>query len=256
MEYPHSFSTISYAKWHNYYFPEDKSITSKLENLIDTLENNSKEDILFLIKFIKFQIESLSGNNFDTTTYSSPIFQADFVESDAYKNLFKRPSSILNKLYRKNKNSKDINLSKLKIEITDLIRTSVTGDTLFSCEKLARKFKEIKFENKIIQEEFDKHIDTIDIEPELKMEAGYFAYHILFRFKNSNIVELQIHSKIFEKWRELSHVLYDKIRLSPNTEQKLGSKEVRLISLGHLFHLAECELNRLEQEWNDDNSQN
>lgn len=80
------------------------------------------------------------------------------------------------------------------------------------------------------------------------MASGYFAYHGLIKFKSGLLVELQIYSSLTNNWRKLSHKLYEKVRLNPKKNIDFGTSEARLISLGHLFHLVECELKRLEEE--------
>ena len=89
----------------------------------------------------------------------------------------------------------------------------------------------------------------------MKMASGYFAYHILITFSDNIIIEVQIFSSIIKKWRELSHTLYEITRVN-QLNPEFGSKESRLISLGHLFHLAECEIERLQQEFNNISQKN
>jgi hypothetical protein len=57
-----------------------------------------------------------------------------------------------------------------------------------------------------------------------------------------------MYSALMSEWRKLSHLLYERVRLEPIPQHEFGSKESRLISLGHALHLAECEIQRLRQE--------
>ena len=81
------------------------------------------------------------------------------------------------------------------------------------------------------------------------MESGYFAYHGLVHFRNGLVVEVQIHSDLMKQWRKLSHALYELARAELIRTYEFNSKESRLISLGHLLHLAECQLQQLRQEF-------
>ena len=51
------------------------------------------------------------------------------------------------------------------------------------------------------------------------------------------------------QWRKLSHALYELARVKPIEKHEFNSKESRLISLGHLLHLAECQLQTLREEF-------
>jgi len=46
----------------------------------------------------------------------------------------------------------------------------------------------------------------------------------------------------------MSHKLYEKTRIGSSAYMVPGAPESRLISLGHMLHLAECELDRLTNE--------
>ena len=77
----------------------------------------------------------------------------------------------------------------------------------------------------------------------MKMASGYFAYHGIIEFNSGITIEVQIYSSLMSSWSKLSHKLYEKARIrTKNKELDFGTTETRLISLGHLLHLAECEL--------------
>ena len=83
----------------------------------------------------------------------------------------------------------------------------------------------------------------------MKMESGYFAYHGEVRFRTGLIVEVQIYSELMRQWRRLSHVHYELARVESKQRHEFNSKESRLVSLGHLLHVAECELQQLAEEF-------
>jgi ppGpp synthetase/RelA/SpoT-type nucleotidyltranferase len=91
-------------------------------------------------------------------------------------------------------------------------------------------------------------IQDIRIDEEAKPSSGYFAYHCQVTLDGGNTVEVQIYSSISEAWRSISHRLYEKSRIGVSPYLAPGSSEARLISLGHLLHLAENELDRLMRE--------
>jgi len=259
-DFPQIFERRVYLNWHNSKFSEDKPFGAKLEDFMEKKKVSSYDDIIFLRRLITYSIKYVSDkqnvNNDLEIKFTSPILIDNFkLGCPEYNDLFKRPISILNKLWRKNKKDHSISLTNLNERITDLIRTRIIGDTLFSCELIANYFNNIIIEDDSFQSDYNTKIMNISVEPEIKMEAGYFAFHLLVQFYSGNIIELQINSSIFEKWRSLSHLLYDKIRLEPISEFQLGTKESRLISLGHLFHIAECELDRLQKELREEGSE-
>jgi ppGpp synthetase/RelA/SpoT-type nucleotidyltranferase len=100
-----------------------------------------------------------------------------------------------------------------------------------------------------VRKAFNGSIASIHFGPEMKMESGYFAYHGLVRFKSGLVVEVQIYSELMRQWRRLSHSLYERARVEGIQKYEFNSKESRLISLGHLLHLAECQLEQLGQEY-------
>lgn len=83
----------------------------------------------------------------------------------------------------------------------------------------------------------------------MKMESGYFAYHGEVCFKGGLIVEVQIYSELMRQWRRRSHVYYERARVEGKQKHEFDSKESRLVSLGHLLHVAECELHKLAEEF-------
>jgi ppGpp synthetase/RelA/SpoT-type nucleotidyltranferase len=244
LDFPEKYRSADYVKWHHSREPGDKDLPDKIERLLTELKTKSGDDLKLLNELLNYffdyaKTEYKTAKNEETT-----FGKADNVD-------FKEPSSIINKLWRNFRSKgKFIKFAEIQKEISDLIRTEVFGDTLTSCRFLAEKIKLENVGEKDLKEKCQKAISEISFEPEMKMASGYFAYHILFKFKSGIIVEVQIFSAIIQKWRKLSHRLY-KIARNQSTDHKFGAKESRLVSLGHLFHLAECEIERLQDEFNE-----
>ena len=244
MEFPQKYHSANYVKWHHSKEPGDIDLPTKIDELRVSLRKDAEEDLKLLSElfsyFFEYAKKEYKTSKNEDTTYET----ADSVD-------FKETSSILNKLWRNCKNkSKFIKFSDIKTEITDLIRTEIVSDTLTSCRFLAERIKIENIYNAELKGKCEKAITDISFEQEMKMGSGYFAYHILFRFANGNTIEVQIYSAIIQKWRKLSHTLY-KIARNENVGHEFGTRESRLVSLGHLFHLAECEIERLQQEFNE-----
>lgn len=173
---------------------------------------------------------------------------------DAYeKKLFKSVDSIIEKIWRKNSTSKDCLIKSIDFpnRITDLIRTSVICPTLFHAKEFAirlRNWREYIRDNNDSETADYSLIHDIRIDEEAKPSSGYFAYHCQVTLADGYTVEVQVYSSISEAWRSISHRLYEKSRIGVGPYLAPGSSEARLISLGHLLHLAENELDRLMQE--------
>jgi ppGpp synthetase/RelA/SpoT-type nucleotidyltranferase len=168
-----------------------------------------------------------------------------------YDQLFKSAPSIVNKLWRKNRDATTAHLGNIQQNITDLVRTDISATTLDSAEFLASCMNALPgiIYGPEVKKAFDDAIGSISFGPEMKMESGYFAYHGLVHFKTGLVVEVQIYSDLMKQWRKLSHALYELARVEPIRQHEFNSKESRLISLGHLLHLAECQLQQLRQEF-------
>lgn len=244
MEFPEEFNFGEYCKWHNFHFPSDKSLAENLENFREAYFLCAESDIKTLKEYLlecKVELEqAYPGMILFSTIFSLP--ENNITQSQEYLKLFKEPTSIANKLWRKNRSSKSVCLANIEENILDLVRGSVSVNSLESCNILANHFKAKRKRKKY------SSITSIVVEPEMKMNSGYFAYHIMIKFKSGRHFELQVYSQIVEKWRSLSHAIYKSSRLAPIERHINNTIESRIISLGHLFHLAECELARIEKE--------
>ncbi|HAX9753986.1 TPA: hypothetical protein JS190_003632, partial [Escherichia coli] len=143
-----------------------------------------------------------------------------------------------------------VKTTNIKENIKDLARSSV----ILSTHKFANDFSKAlpnwreKLEwNHVALDDFSNIIE-IKVEQEAKMASGYFAYHADVIYDDGFHVEIQIYSQLNEVWRGLSHKLYEKTRLQQDVEYGHGTSASRLVSLGHLLHLAECEAERLQKE--------
>lgn len=268
MSFPKQFDETKYVNWHNSKWPTKFGLRADLEKFRGDLMKSALKDLTFLSKLFAHYIKIAekeykarqTRNNPLSAEYSSPLGSAvGHPDSSSYNLLFKSPGSIIDKLWRKNKdeNSKRgpqkkdfVTLKNLQTRMTDLIRTEIIGGSLDVCKELSQKFGNNNISDPSLKKQFTTRIKKIDVEPEMKMDKGYFAYHILVHFKSGLIVEVQIYSATIKKWRKLSHILYENSRLFGSKKPEFNSKESRLISLGHLFHLAECEIKVLEDELN------
>jgi len=257
MKYPRKYDKAEYIAWHENKYKRDKGLEKKLELFRDELKESSMNDLIFISNIIQ-SVSSMAANEFKVqhgvyleTEFPLLKILTTKKATIEYDLLFKSTDSIINKLWRKNKEGDDVELSNIKEHITDLVRTEIITPTLDTCRFLAARLERhnIYFPDKKQEQEFKDKIRNISFEPEMKMASGYFAYHGQVEFINGLIIEIQIYSGLMKSWRKLSHRLYEKVRVR-TTEKQLdyGTTETRMISLGHLLHLAECELTRLDNE--------
>lgn len=256
--FPETFDKKQYIAWHESYFKNDTNLLEKIEGLRETLKTNLKNDLKFIAELLYYLIPSYNKEyklHYETDLdFHIPLADIDDYDkkmNKQYDLLFKSTDSIINKLWRKNKENKSVEIANINVEITDLVRTEITCSTLFACSFIAKRLvlERINLPNDYrLKQQLDEKVESIDFEPEMKMASGYFAYHGVIKLKNSISIEIQIYSTLMAKWRRLSHKLYEKVRLNPIYKHDYGTSESRLISLGHLLHLAECEIEWIEKQ--------
>ena len=254
---PTVYDKITYLEWHNSHVEPNCDLESAINNIRDELAcqlGDSIEQLGQLLILIKDRTEPecrIKINDLITTSINVCI---DNFRSDAYKKkLFKSVDSIIEKIWRKNSTSPSnpIKSANIRDHIGDLVRTSVICPTLFHAKEFALRLKNWK---QYIKGNDDTGainftlIQDINIDEEAKPSSGYFAYHCQVNFVDGNTAEVQIYSSVSEAWRSISHRIYEKTRIGVSPCLAPGSSEARLISLGHLLHLAENELDRLMQE--------
>lgn len=254
-EFPQAFSKELYVSWHNKAVPEDVDIVAKLNDLRLDLKNSSPSSLAALSQLLtqikaftekecKVRFKGISQGQFSVPT-------AQFSPQPSNKGfdlLFKSSDSILEKLWRKNlkRSANFASLSNLEEEITDLVRTSVVAPTLGHARLFAERLE--NWADIVDAPDIEQHlseIERVEVDMEAKLASGYFAYHSNVHFKSGLCIEVQIYSQLSEAWRSISHRLYETTRLKESLVTGAGSAEARLVSLGHLLHLAECELDRL-----------
>lgn len=258
MKYPNTYDKFEYIAWHEAKFKRDKGLEQKLEQFRNELMDIAQTDLEFISNIIQ-SVVSIASNEFKIQ--HGTALEADLplvkvligkrTTNPEFDLLFKSVDSIINKLWRKNKQGDEVQLSNIQEHIIDLVRTEIITPTLDSCKFLAERLQahNIYFPDKKQEREFKEKVTSILFEPEMKMASGYFAYHGQVKFKSGLVIEVQIYSSLMKSWRKLSHKLYEKVRVRTKTKQlDYGTTETRLISLGHLLHLAECELTRLDNE--------
>lgn len=254
-EFPQTFSKDLYISWHNKTVPEDADIVDRLNDLRSDLKNSSPSSLAALSQLLtqikaftekecKVRFKGISQGQFSVPTAQfSPQ-----PNNKGFDLLFKSADSILEKLWRKNlkRSTNFASLSNLEEEITDLVRTSVVAPTLGHARLFAERLE--NWGDIVDAPDIEQHlseIDRVDVDMEAKLASGYFAYHSNVHFKSGLCIEVQIYSQLSEAWRSISHRLYETTRLKESLVTGAGSAEARLVSLGHLLHLAECELDRL-----------
>jgi ppGpp synthetase/RelA/SpoT-type nucleotidyltranferase len=258
-EIPQAYDKELYASWHNSCIPEDADIIARLEETREALKSSSSPSLAALSQLLtqikaftekecRVRFKGISQGQFGVPT-------SQFSEQPSnrgYDLLFKSSDSILEKLWRKNlrRSSNYASLSNLQLEITDLVRTSVVAPTLGHAQLFAERLE--SWSDIVDASDIETYLDEIDrveVDMEAKLASGYFAYHSIVRVKSGLCIEVQIYSQLSEAWRSISHKLYETTRLKKSLTTRAGSAEARLVSLGHLLHLAECELDRLAVEF-------
>jgi ppGpp synthetase/RelA/SpoT-type nucleotidyltranferase len=256
MKYPQSYSKDAYLDWHHAKWPGDAQLIDRLQQEREELKKKSTDQLNFLANLLEYlgsycQTEYKTAKHIQVA-YKTPLTTAmSAIGSSDYDLLFKSVDSLINKLWRKNNSENPtLELSHISRRITDLVRTEMVWPTLDSARFAAERIRSLpaNIHNPDIKSQFEARIETVELEPEMKMESGYFAYHALFRFKGGLTVELQLYSDLSRIWRNLSHKVYDRVRGEHPQKMEFGTEESRLVSLGHLLHLAECEIQRLESE--------
>lgn len=254
--FPQTFTQQDYITWHENEFENGSNILSTLDTfqnrIVEYFYDNNEKKFSELLQFINetLRISEIRRSNIDF---------AILPEKPKNKNEFKRRylkqnNSIINKFWRKNKENPNIKIDNFSVKIRDLIRFSIKVDSLMSAETIAKVLsdKELLIKHsKDCREYFEYEIDKVEIDNEMKMSSGYFAYHCYFHFKQNFIVEIQIFSELSNFWRKMSHKIYDKVRLQDSQTYKFNDVNSRMISIGHLLYLAECELASIEKEMED-----
>lgn len=247
----------AYINWHRENV-EDIDFEAEVLNLRESLKANSQEKLNTLAQLLmqikertepecRIQSKGLLVGEFQLPTKSF----SEQSSSEGYDLLFKSTDSIIEKCWRKNAKRKDdyVSMNSLTSELTDLIRTSVVCPTLQHAEMFTERLS--AWREFLPPEDIAEHfstINTVDVDREAKPASGYFAYHVLVHFNDGLAIEVQFYSLLSSAWRNMSHKLYEKTRVGSSPFMGPGTPEARLISLGHMLHLAEFELNRLTED--------
>lgn len=254
MNCPVPFNFDQYVAWHDQHVEPGSNIVANLTTLLDSLKENKGrfEKLAQLLEHLHtVLLRAKKTADEDVTSYKCEILLSTQLSKGRYEDVFKSVNSIVDKLWRKNNNSSSyVTTENIKENIKDLARSSI----ILSTHKFANDFskalpnwRDKLHLNGISLEDFSD-ISSITVEQEAKMASGYFAYHADVVYDDGVHVELQIYSQLNEIWRGLSHKLYEKTRLQQDVEHGHGTSASRLVSLGHLLHLAECEAERLQND--------
>lgn len=253
---PQTYDKDIYVRWHEDEFEVGSNVYSSLSEFQERVANyffdEDKKQLFTLFQFINevLRISEIRRSNIDSNILpEKPKNKIEFKQK-----YLKQSDSIVNKFWRKNRNILDVKTSSFHLQLKDLIRFSIKVDSLMSAETIAKVLsnKELLIKHsKDCREYFECELDKVEIDNEMKMSSGYFAYHCYLYFKKSFIVEIQIFSELSNFWRKMSHKIYDKVRLQDEQTYKFNDINSRMISIGHLLYLAECELASIEKEMED-----
>jgi ppGpp synthetase/RelA/SpoT-type nucleotidyltranferase len=247
----------NYINWHKENV-EAIDFEAEVLKLRENLKENSHEKLNTLAQLLmqikertepecRIQSKGLLVGEFQLPTKSF----SEKSSAEGYDLLFKSTDSIIEKCWRKNakRKSEYVSIYSLPSELTDLIRTSVVCPTLQHAGMFTERLS--AWRDFLPAEDIEEHfssIDRVDVDQEAKPASGYFAYHVLVHFNDGLAIEVQFYSLLSSAWRNMSHKLYEKTRVGSSPFMGPGTPEARLISLGHMLHLAEFELNRLTED--------
>ncbi|HIE9886312.1 TPA: hypothetical protein ACXRY8_004376 [Klebsiella variicola subsp. variicola] len=254
MNFPTPYNFEQYVSWHNHVVEPNSNIIDSITSIMESLKQNRErfEKLAQLLENLNtLLLRAKQTADVDVSSYKCEILLTTQLSADQYNDIFKSTESIVDKLWRKNKDTTEFTTSQnIKENIKDLARSSI----ILSTHNFANDFSKAlpkwqqKFQlNSIALDDFS-NIREIKVEQEAKMASGYFAYHADVIYNDGIHVEIQIYSQLNEVWRGLSHKLYEKTRLQQDVEYGHGTSASRLVSLGHLLHLAECEAERLQSD--------
>lgn len=253
-----TYDQAEYIEWHNANVDKDSNILELVQLFCSQLQVNAKSHLVAAGELLatirnaaqaEITVKELTALK---DTYDIPFksLSESALPSD-YEKLFKSQASILDKLWRKNRACKDnhyIHFKDIEHHIKDLIRTSVVCPSLFHARMFAERLASWK---SFILSNPQKYatIARVEVDKEAKLESGYFAYHALIYFDKFQFpLEVQIYSQMTNVWRDMSHIIYEKERTGYKSASEPGKATTRLVSLGHLLHIAECEIERLMTE--------
>jgi len=252
MDYPNKFDKKQYINWHEKDL-EKINITNNIEKTQDEITkfflNNDKKLLSGLFQFI-YEVIRISKIRRKNIKFEIVPKQPKN-ETEFKRKYLKTIDSIINKLWRKNQIEPTMKTSNLKENIKDLVRFSIKVDSLKSAETIANILadKSILIENSTdCKNLFETTLEKIEVDNEMKMSSGYFAYHCYFHFQDSCIVEIQLFSELSNYWRKMSHNIYEQVRINNGSDMKFNDINSRVISIGHMLYLAECELYNIEKE--------
>lgn len=255
MDFPIPYNFEQYVSWHNQEVEPGGDLIANLESLMESLKENKErfEKLAQILENLNTALlRAKQTADIDIKSYKCELLLNSQLPTEKYSEIFKSIESIVDKLWRKNKGATNyITSENIKENLKDLVRSSV----ILSTHNFANDFSKALLNWRRIFDinniPLDNYSDIVDIkvEQEAKMASGYFAYHADVIYNDGVHVEIQIYSQLNEVWRGLSHKLYEKTRLQQDVEYGHGTSASRLVSLGHLLHLAECEAERLQSDF-------
>ncbi|WP_089606279.1 hypothetical protein [Acinetobacter piscicola] len=254
--FPEDFKKAIYVEWHNQNIEPNKQLCDEIDSLLNKLKHDQKTRLNNLAQLLSaidtfIRLSNLSKKK-DISDIKTEILLENAIHPENYNNLFKSQDSIIEKLWRKNKGrlpENYITSENIQSHIGDLIRTSIVTSTFEYASEFASTiliWRDLVENFKNIDESLYTDIEKIESKEEVKMQNGYFAYHLDVHYTDGIRIEIQIYSRLSQIWRHLSHKLYEKVRIGEDVTWGHGTMASRLVSLGHLLHLAECEVEYLK----------
>ena len=255
VDFPQLYKKSLYADWHNKHAEPEGDIVQEIEAALAQLKDSQKDRLHKLAELMSrvnsFLRLAQKFRGQDISDSKTEFLLEAALRSDDYEKLFKSFDSVFEKLWRKNKGRSPgtyVTSKTLQSEIGDLIRTSVVTSTFSYASDFSKSFSmwqdlvtELQLDSSVYSD-----IRSVQLQEESKMQNGYFAFHLDVQYCDGIRVEVQVYSRLSAVWRHLSHKLYEKVRVGEDVEWGHGTAASRMVSLGHLLHLAECELEYLK----------
>jgi len=255
MELGDTFNAERYIAWHNTNVDVGGDVEKSITELIASVREHIKPffpdagELLTMIRQAANAEIMVKEFTAIKDNYELPLNALSGRNPSEQGALFKSTESTLDKLWRRNRERAGgnyVRVQDIKDNIHDIVRASVICPSLFH----ARMFSErlAKWDAFRPPERLSM-IEKVHVENEAKLSDGYFAYHALVYFVGFEFpLEIQMYSRITSIWRDMSHIVYESRRTGHKIISRPGEATTRLVSLGHLLHIAECELERLMTE--------
>lgn len=127
--FPEEFDSEQYVQWHRSTV-EDIDLIAYLDQTRDELKGNKSrlEKLLTLLDSLNtVLIRAKQTNDEDTSILKCEIMLEDQLQGDRYEEIFKSTDSIIDKLWRKNKDTEDyVKTDNIKERLKDLVKVQLS----------------------------------------------------------------------------------------------------------------------------------